>query len=229
MAISRRRVEALMRRYIALHGVSPNKFLPRTLSPSQDPRGRLYEARVLVWLCSRLRSNGYRCVMTSGPFVTLRWNGGFLDRRYSFVSVFDGKSVFGEIWTDIWTYSHESHKRVCAGRARHCSGDYREIDIVVTTPNAPTQQPLCHRRLILGIECKARKSFDKEMYVSFIGLRRFVSLLGAPKNQLIRWSQPPIKSRPASVLVAATTDSRGAKTFAGSCINHDTEIVHIPY
>lgn len=223
--LSKARIERLFKRYVALHGTRPRQLLP------YDEHGKLYEARVLAWFCGLLNRLNYRVALKDGRHATLRWNGGYLDRRYSYFEVTDNatSSVVGEIWTDLWFYVAQSHSNVCLLKNAHCAGDYKEADIVLVQLGSPDRRPICHEQILLAIECKARKQFSKTLFVELVGLRTLMSSVGVGGSNVLRWPSVPSGLLPPSVLLAVGTDANGIRPFKGSAKQHFIDLRYLGY
>lgn len=223
--LTKARIERLFKRYVSLHGTRPRQLLPF------DEHGKLYEARALAWLCGVLNRLGYRIILKHGRHATLRWNGGYLDRRYSFFEVIERKTstTVGEIWSDIWFYVAQSHSNICLSKNAHCAGDYKEADIVLVLLGSPDRKPICHEQILLAIECKARKKFSKNLFVELVGLRTLMSSVGPGGTNVLRWPTVPSGLLPPSVLLALGTDKRGIRVFKASAKQHLIDLRHLKY
>jgi len=176
--------------------------------PLRDPGGRFYEARVLCWLLGRLKVNGYAVDLRNGQRLTLRWSGGVLDRSFSFLRVVDGGKIVGEIWTDVWILSRKAHARACIDGVGYYREDHKELDIVVARPNPLDGRPICHEYLRLGIECKDRRTYTKDLLHSIYGMRSFMSEDSQKRYKARVRGFRGLPYRPPSVLIAAGTDAK---------------------
>lgn len=171
-------------------------------------KGKLYEVYVLSLLIQKLADDeGYTFQLQNGSSVLrMRPSPGELNRRYSWIDVFDGIAKIGEIWTSVEfaTLSYSKSSRV--GIGCYHLGDYHELDIgfFKDTPTVPHPS---HDSVIIGIECK-NTSMKKSILREVLGLRRELSLLGssiATGFSKKEWKEVP--ANPPSLLMLYCTDS----------------------
>lgn len=210
--VSPRTLAASLKRFAQLHGTSPSLLLP-----TSDVGRRYYEVQVLIWLFRKLRANDYRIKLVNGPKARLRWSGNFMNRSYSHFALVNDSETVAEIWTDVWVSSRKAHRRLCgSGSVYPRAADYRELDLLIVQPSARDKRPICHRKLILGVECKSGKSYEKDLWGSILGMRHFVSRDWKPLAVGIRWDWDKIPYNPPSILVAAALPGSGVEAYRDS-------------
>ena len=100
---------------------------------------------------------------------------------------------------------------------------YHEIDLVLIDPKVKNHEKPRHNQLILGVECKATKSFKKSIVREVLGVRRELSLFTETPQRckLDRLFEPPrnketqLNACPASRYILAFADPKGEKYSNG--------------
>lgn len=194
------------------------------LLPISSLQGKLYEAHVLADICEKLHNQeGLRIKLVGSGNLILRQKGGFINRTYPYFEVWNGSTLFAELFTDIY-FSTLSYKM--KGSPAHPSfGDYHELDIALLKPHQnglPT--PL---NIMLAIECKntpIKKSIIREL----LGYRRELSYLSNRpiSSNFSHWPITYINAIPNSVHMLYCSDNR-VNRYATNCLQFGIVIEHL--
>ncbi|MEI6682374.1 MAG: hypothetical protein WCO44_07090 [Bacteroidota bacterium] len=193
-------------------GVSPATTV--NLLPNKNLQGKLYEAHVMASICENLViREGFRITLAGGTNLVLRQKGGPIDRKYPYFQVWDGTTLFGELFTDIYfkTLSYE----LKGSTPRLTSGDFHELDIAVVKPSL-TGLPK-PSEVLLAVECK-NTSIIKSIIREVLGFRRELSYYSHNANttSFKVWPVPTINAKPASVHMLFCSDNR-INRFTSNC------------
>ncbi|MDH4450806.1 MAG: hypothetical protein QE265_09475 [Rhodoferax sp.] len=142
---------------------------------------KLYEAKALSAVLSRLSAAGYSFAVVNGT-VCLKASPGPINNSYAHIQVtLNGKHV-ANIWTDVEFVGLSSYK-LAGLTAPSARGEYHELDILVCDPSA-TIRPRSDQ-VFIGVEAKHWRDIPKKLLREILGVRRELSLRrgsgGAPK------------------------------------------------
>jgi hypothetical protein len=184
-------------------GVSPARI--QGLLPLKSLQGKLYEAHVLATICERLvTQERLRVSLVGGRILTLRQKGGQINRAYPYFQVWNGTTLFGELFTDIYFATLSYQMR--GAPARKMNGDYHELDIALLKPNQAGYPQ--HTEVMLAVECK-NTSIKKSIIRELLGYRRELSFLqGARPTNFSVWPTNLTLSIPNSVHMLYCSDNR---------------------
>ena len=196
---------------------------------------KLYEAKVLSAVLSRLSAVGYSFVVVNGT-VSLKAAPGPINKSYAHIKVnFAGKHV-ANIWTDVEFVGLSSYE-LAGLTAPSARGEYHELDVLVCDPSA-TVRPRADQ-VFIGVEAKHWREIPKKLLREILGVRREMSFVGGGKNGstgstvTAKTFKPILHSNPASHLIFAfsTVYPKGAGPKAEWLIpahQFDIELLHIP-
>lgn len=201
-------------------GVSPARTL--SLLPTKSLQGKLYEADVLATICERLvTQEGLRVSLVGGRILTLRQKGGQINRAYPYFQVWNGTTLFGELFTDIYFATLSYQMR--GAPARKTNGDYHELDIALLKPNQ-TGYPQ-QTEVMLAVECK-NTSIKKSIIRELLGFRRELSFLqGARPTNFSAWPTNITPSNPNSVHMLYCSDNRISR-YINNCLQFGIILQH---
>lgn len=195
----------------------------QNLLPIRSLQGKLYEAHVLATVIERLViQEGLRVSLVGGRLLMLKQKGGKINRTYPYFEVWNGTTLFGELFTDIYFATLSYQMR---GRPMHVTnGDYHELDISLLKPDQvgiPLQS-----EVILAIECK-NTSIKKSTIRELLGFRRELSFY-SQKMLSTNFSIFPtnqVHSNPNSVHMLYCSDSR-INRYADNCLQFGIILEH---
>lgn len=173
-------------------------LLPRSLVA-----GKVYEAYILAVIAEALRVRERLILrLKNSNCIQLKSSPGPINRGYPCIEVYRGPDLIGEIWTDV-EFLTLSFDR--SGGGYPTSGDYHELDIIMTTPGANSRPK--HSEVLLGVECKNRE-YAKEHLKSILGIRRELSLLADPMPTVFAaWPARLVPANPPSCLLTYSTNA----------------------
>lgn len=202
-------------------GVAPART--NTLLPISSLQGKLYEAHVLATICEKLvTQEGLRVTLVGGRNLMLKQKGGAINRAYPYFEVWNGRSLFGELFTDVYfnTLSYQL-KGPSAGQTY---GDYHELDIALLKPGQNGHPQ--HSEVMVAVECK-NTSIKKSIIRELLGFRRELSLwrhLPLPTNFSV-WPATQTHSYPNSVHMLYCSDSR-VNRYTTNCLQFGIILEH---
>jgi hypothetical protein len=185
-------------------GIAPTRTA--TLLPMKSLQGKLYEADVLATICENLvRHEGVTITLAGGSHLMLKQKGGAIDRNYPYFQVWNGRTLFCEIFTDVYFDTLSYH--IKGSPLPKVNGDYHELDIALLKPNL-TGHPK-HSDILLAIECK-NTSIKKSIIRELLGFRRELSLYHKPSipTNFKNWPITLINADPNSVHMLYCSDYR---------------------
>lgn len=175
-----------------------------SLVPDAIATGKLYEAYILALVCDRLKTLEH-CSLSfvGGPNLTLKSSPGPINKSYAHVKVTKNGVHIADIWTDVEFTSLSFH---AIGSPPPSLGDYHELDIAITVPDADSR-PNPHQ-VLAAIECK-HTSYQKSFLRETLGLRRELSLLQPAQTTAFQyWPTNSVPAAPASCVLVFSTDRR---------------------
>ncbi|WP_250255134.1 hypothetical protein [Chryseobacterium sp. Marseille-Q3244] len=186
-------------------GVAPART--QGLLPIKSLQGKLYEAHVLATIIENfVIKEKLQVKLISGSKLMLRQKGGAINRSDPYFEVWDGPTLIGDLFTDIYftTISYQSRGGLPINKSY---ADYHELDIALCKPNQ-VGYPLFDQ-ILLAIECK-NTSLEKNIIREVLGFRRELSFYSSIPNQTV-FNTFPIKyinADPASVHMLYCSDAR---------------------
>lgn len=194
-----------------------------TLLPIHSLQGKLYEAHVLATVCEKLATEeNFSIKLVGGSNLILKQKGGAINRQDPYFEIWDGTTLFGELFTDIYfnTLSYEMK----GSPIRQTYGDYHELDIVLLEPNKNGYPK--HSDIIIAIECK-NTSIKKSIIRELLGFRRelsFYTQVSFPTFFSI-WPARQINSQPNSIHMLYCSDIR-INRFTTNCLQFGIILQH---
>lgn len=195
----------------------------QTLLPTKSLQGKLYEAHVLATICQNLvTKEGFIITLVGGSTLTLRQKGGPVNRTYPYFQIWDGTTLFGELFTDIYFATLSYQMR--GAPAQKTNGDYHELDIALLEPNQigyPQQS-----EVMLAVECK-NTSIKKSIIRELLGFRRelsFYSSVPQPTNFSV-FPTNQTYSNPNSVHMLYCSDCR-INRYTQNCLQFGILLQH---
>jgi hypothetical protein len=202
-------------------GVAPART--NTLLPIRGLQGKLYEAHVLATICEKLvTQEGLRISLIGGSNLMLKQKGGAIDRTYPYFEVWNGLTLFGELFTDVY-FSTLSYQMKGSPRSQ-TYGDYHELDIALLKPGQTGHPPFTE--VMIAVECK-HTSIKKSIIRELFGFRRelsFYSKIPLPTN-FSAWPSTQTQSNPNSVHMLYCSDSR-INRYTTNCLQFGILLEH---
>lgn len=193
------KVQQALQRALGLSASATTSLIPDVIAT-----GKLYEAYVLALVCDRLK-NLECCSLkfVGGSKLTLKSSPGPINKSYPHVEVAKNGVHIADIWTDVEFTSLSFFE---SGSPPPSLGDYHELDIAITVPNADSR-PNPHQ-VLAAIECK-HTSYQKSFLRETLGLRRELSLLRPAQTTAFRyWPTDTVPAAPASCVLVFSTDRK---------------------
>lgn len=193
---------------------------------------KLYEAKVLSAVLSRLSAAGYSFVVVNGS-VSLKAAPGPINNSYAHIQVTKGRRHVANIWTDVEFVGLSSYK-LAGLTTPSARGEYHELDVLVCDPSA-TVRPRSDQ-VFIGVEAKHWRDIPKKLLREILGVRRELSYVngvsGAP-TVTAKTFNPILHSVPASHLIFAfsTAYPPGSGPITEWLVpahQFDVELLHIP-
>lgn len=193
-----------------------------TLLPTKSLQGKLYEADVLATICENLvRQEGFLITLSGGMNLTLKQKGGPIDRTYPYFQVWNGSTLFSELFTDVYFDTLSYH--IKGSPIRKTNGDYHELDIALLQPHLSGNPR--HSDVILAVECK-NTSIKKSIIREILGFRRELSFYDTPQaTHFTNWPTALVNARPNSVHMLYCSDSR-INRYTSNCIEFGIILEH---
>lgn len=194
-----------------------------TLLPISSLQGKLYEAHVLATICEKLvTQEGLRVTLVGGRNLMLKQKGGAINRTYPYFEVWNGRTLFGELFTDV--YFNTLSYQMKGSPARQTYGDYHELDIALLKPGQNGKPQ--HSEVMIAVECK-NTSIKKSIIRELLGFRRelsFWSHLPLPTNFSV-WPAIQTNSNPNSVHMLYCSDNR-VNRYTTNCLQFGIILEH---
>lgn len=202
-------------------GVAPART--NTLLPIRGLQGKLYEAHVLATICEKLvTQEGLRVTLIGGSNLMLKQKGGSIDKAYPYFEVWNGPTLFGELFTDVY-FSTLSYQ-MKGSPSNQTYGDYHELDIALLKPGQNGHPP--YSEVMIAVECK-HTSIKKSIIRELLGFRRelsFYSNIPQPTNFSV-WPSTQTHSNPNSVHMLYCSDSR-INRYTTNCLQFGILLEH---
>ena len=202
-------------------GVAPART--NTLLPISSLQGKLYEANVLATICEKLvTQEGLSVNLVGGRNLMLKQKGGAINRAYPYFEVWYGRTLFGELFTDVYFNTLSYHLK--GSPARQTYGDYHELDIALLKPGQNGHPQ--HSEVLIAVECK-NTSIKKSIIRELLGFRRelsFWSYLPLPTNFSV-WPATQTHSDPNSVHMLYCSDNR-VNRYTTNCLQFGIILEH---
>jgi hypothetical protein len=194
-------------------GVAPARTA--TLLPIKSLQGKLYEADVLATICERLVTvEGFRLNLIGGGKLMLKQKGGPINRLYPYFEVWQGSTLFAELFTDVYFDTLSYHIRGSTNPRSY--GDYHELDIALIHPNLSGNPK--HDQIMLAVECK-NTSIEKSIIRELLGFRRELSFYDRTSNPTYfsKFPASTVNASPNSIHMLYCSD-KNVTRYSSNCI-----------